>query len=360
MSKRKTVFELSNHSHTKNVFNALLMIAVAVPSIYWTHHLFSTCPIDNKQLDIPNSVSWPEVSQSFTSLLPLSQWSQKSHWCQVAIYQPILYVNVIFFLNVCISFWIISLLQNSTWLIDPYWTIIPVMNAHYYFQHPLANSINARSLITMVLMWVWSFRLTHSYFRREEWNFGAREDWRFNKMKQDFPRIWWWLQFFACYLSQQLFLIGIALPVYPICAAQSATSSLGLWDIVGFSLSIFGIVYAAFADTQLRQFMIANEERKARGEKPILILETGVWKYSRHPNYVGEQSWWWGLALVAHGLGFTWMIAGAFVNSLCLAAVTKMVEDRMLAQSNRVAAFKLYQKTTSVWIPWFKFAHKSS
>lgn len=362
MSKRKTLFEQTNHSVAKNIFNAILCIAVAIPSIYFTHYLFHNCRIDHSQkLDIPHEVSIDQIKSSFQSLLPLSQWSQQQPWCDVAIYQPILFVNIVFFLNVCILFWVISLLQNSTWLIDPYWTIIPVMNTHYYFHHPLAQAPSVRSVLTVALMWIWSFRLTHSYFRREEWNFGAREDWRFTKMKQDYPKIWWWLQFFACYLSQQLFLIGIALPMYPICADPLAsTSPLQFFDYAGVALSLFGIIYAAFADTQLRAFMINNEDRKAKGEKPILIMEQGVWRYSRHPNYVGEQCWWWGLALMAHGLGYTWMISGAFVNSLCLAAVTVMVEQRMLAQSHRIAAFRQYQKTTSVWIPWFKFSSKSS
>lgn len=122
-------------------------------------------------------------------------------WCWA---HPIALANALFFVNVDILFWVISLLQNSTWLIDLYWTVLPVMMAHYYSSHPYSQTNLWRSRIVIILTWVWSIRLTHNYFRREEWQWGAREDWRFADMRKIYPNNWWWMSFFVVYVSQQV------------------------------------------------------------------------------------------------------------------------------------------------------------
>uniref|UniRef100_A0A0A9F488 Uncharacterized protein n=1 Tax=Arundo donax TaxID=35708 RepID=A0A0A9F488_ARUDO len=99
-----------------------------------------------------------------------------------------------------------------------------------------------------------------------------------------------------------------------------------------------------------------NEKLKQLGEPTVPTLEDGLWRYSRHPNYFSEQLWWWGLYLFAWNLGQGWMFVGPLINSLCLGYVTVLVERRMLKQDHRAEAYKLYQKRTSVWIPWFRKA----
>lgn len=56
----------------------------------------------------------------------------------------------------------------------------------------------------IAMAWVWSLRLTHNYFRRENWQWGAREDWRFTDMRGQYGKHWWWISFFSVYLSQQV------------------------------------------------------------------------------------------------------------------------------------------------------------
>jgi steroid 5-alpha reductase family enzyme len=96
-------------------------------------------------------------------------------------------------------------------MIDPYWTVIPVMLVHYYATHPLANYDSWRSKIVIFLTWVWSIRLTHNYFRREKWQWGAREDWRFTEMSEQYGKHWWWISFFAVYVSQQVGFFSVKL-----------------------------------------------------------------------------------------------------------------------------------------------------
>lgn len=97
-------------------------------------------------------------------------------------------------------------------MIDLYWTVIPVMLVHYYATHPLAQYNWWRSRIAMLMTWVWGLRLTHNYFRREGWRWGAREDWRFTDMRGQYGKHWWWVSFLAVYLSQQVGYVFDELP----------------------------------------------------------------------------------------------------------------------------------------------------
>ena len=99
--------------------------------------------------------------------------------------------------------------------------------------------------------------------------------------------------------------------------------------------------------------MRENEGRRRRGEPAIPILDQGVWRLSRHPNYFGEQLFWWSIAGFGVVCGAPWVVAGTALNSCVLAAVTVMTERRMLAVAERRAAFEAYRRRTSVWVPWW-------
>ena len=147
-----------DHLSMKNLLNALLCAVVLVPSIILTRHLYTAC-----------SPKTSDASDLLSATLGSAQW------CKIAINRPIKFANLLFFSNVTVGFWIIGLVQHSFWLIDPYWTILPPVLGHLYQLHPLAKADPTRSALTLALLWIWSIRLTHSYFRREEWKFGQRE-----------------------------------------------------------------------------------------------------------------------------------------------------------------------------------------
>ncbi|KAF3682724.1 putative ADP-ribosylation factor GTPase-activating protein AGD11-like [Capsicum annuum] len=294
-------------------------------------------------------------------------------------------------------------------MIDLYWTVIPIMLVHFYANHPMAQYNVWRSSVVILLTWIWSIRLTHNYFRRENWQWGHRQDWRFTDISHQFPKNWWWISFFVVYVSQQLdianliafvdllcclqvcsaaqsshkqdmhsefyprsfcgsddsistvdtkhkvFLMGICLPMYVV---HSEDKPWNIWDSIAVFICFSAIIIAYYADTQLYNFVSRNQKLKELGEPMVPNLDEGLWRYSRHPNYFGEQLWWWGLVLFAWNLGQAWTFGGALVNSMCLAHVTVLVENKMLKPAYRAEAYKLYQRTTSVWIPWFKSSAK--
>jgi steroid 5-alpha reductase family enzyme len=323
----------SQEARSRNLRNAALAAIVPLPAILFYLSFLHLCP--NGSNEEENQV--------------LDQWGLRV--CKLGENHPIAFLNIIVFFCFSVLFWIISLFQQSTWLVDPYWTIVPVMIGYYYSTHPHAKSDPWRSTTVMILLWVWNIRLEHSYFRREKWQWGATEDWRFADMRKQYQGHWWWASFFLCYISQQILLVGICLPLY---AVFSSNSPWNMWDTLATLLCGTGIVISYFADSQLHRFVSKNENLKDLGVPTEPLLETGLWRYSRHPNYFGEQLWWWALALYAWNLGQGWLVVGTIVNSACMAKVTVMVEQRMMQKPSRAAIFHNYQQSTSVWIPWFK------
>ncbi len=160
----------------------------------------------------------------------------------------------------------------------------------------------------------------------------------------------WLEQLFVVHIAQHGMLVGITLPFWAIA---SRDVDLGALDLVCFGLAGLGIAIGRVADRQLDAFMRENETRRRRGEEKIAVLDRGLWRTSRHPNYFGEQLFWWTIAGFGAVCGEPWVAIGAAFNSIVLAAVTVMTERRMLAVPERRAAFEAYRQRTSPLIPWW-------
>ncbi|GMH33538.1 hypothetical protein BSKO_01372 [Bryopsis sp. KO-2023] len=329
--------EHKEHSHLslKNWINGILCVVAAAPSVALVRWAFSSCGKGAGSQD---------------------DWFSTA--CLVATLDPIVSVNLLYFLNVSVGFWVVGLLQKSFWLIDPYWTFIAVLITYFYRHHPSSLVSNAengddslvRSFVGLLLVWVWLVRLTHSYFRREGWKFGEREDWRYTKLAKENPRSWYWKSFFAVGLAQQPMIVGVTLPLYSM---NFVRAPWGLVDTVSTCGCLVGLITAFFADNQLYQYMQRNQELEAAGKPKEKLLRFGLWRYSRHPNYFGEQLFWWSFGMFSVRLGHWWALAGTLINSIVLGFVTVMTEERMLKgwDSDRVRLYEKYKKTTSVCIP---------
>ncbi|KAG2493345.1 hypothetical protein HYH03_008478 [Edaphochlamys debaryana] len=330
-------------SLARRLRNWMLIVVVCLPALYFYRQLQSGCSLAQWLGPLPSPL-WSGG---------LEQLATADFWCAVGYQRPLLAVNLVFFLNVCVLFWLIGIAQGSTWLIDPFWQIIPVMIGLFYQHHPAAEANPLRSRLAMGLLWLWAVRLTHSYFRREEWQVGAREDWRYARMALRYGRWWPLISFFTVGVTQQAMLVGITSPLLAIHNTPAPWHPV--LDPAIFLLAATGIMLALVADNQLRDFMMVNEKRAVEGREPLPVLDSGLWRYSRHPNFFGEQLWWWSLAMWgALVCGQPWMTLGAAFNTLCFVPITRMNEDRMLERRSRAEAYVRYQLTTSAWVPWFK------
>jgi steroid 5-alpha reductase family enzyme len=315
----------------KNLVNLALAIVVLVPAVVCCVALYRHFPSGA----IPEAPDWRAVG-SVDGLVAL------------LLRHPVLTANLFFLVFVDLAFFAIALAQRSSWLIDPYWTLLPPLLAAFYLAHPLAAPEPLRVGLALLPLTVWSVRLTGSYFRRESWRFGLREDWRYAKMRRERPHFRF-EQFFVVHLAQHAMLVGLSLPFYAIAFRPVPITLL---DGLAFAGALAGIAIAAAADNQLDHFMRANALRERRGEPRDRLLETGLWRLSRHPNYFGEQLFWWSIAGFGVACGEPWVAVGAAFNSCVLAGVTVMTERRMLRLPERAERYEDYRRRTSVWLPW--------
>ncbi len=314
-----------------NLRNAAIAAIVPVPPVVAAWVLFHWFP----EGAIPPAPAWADVGDADA----LAAW---------LLHHPIASINLMVLLFFDAAFFAIALVQRSSWLIDPYWTLLPPLIALFFATHPLADFDAARLALAWLALGIWSTRLTWNYFRREGWRFGLREDWRYAKMRRERPGFWW-EQLFVVHLAQHAMLVGLSLPFW---ALSFFDVPFGPADGMLFASALAGIGVAHAADGTLDRFMRANETRRAAGEAPVRLLDVGIWRWSRHPNYFGEQLFWWSIAGFGVMCGQPWVVIGTAFNSAVLAGVTVMTERRMLAVPEREADYRAYQQRTSVWVPW--------
>ena len=149
-----------------------------------------------------------------------------------------------------------------------------------------------------------------------------------------------WLQTYVkVFLLQAGLILMVSLPV--IAIMQSQKEPVVWLAIVGISLWLFGIIFEATADRQLRKFL-------ASGKKGL--MKTGLWSVSRHPNYFGELTTWWAAALVAVACGQWWGVLGAVVITILITKISGVTLLEKKYKDN--PEFQAYAKKTAILVPF--------
>ena len=150
--------------------------------------------------------------------------------------------------------------------------------------------LSAPSLSTttvMILTTAWGVRLaTHIGMR----NLGQKEDFRYAQWRKDWGK--WWLirSFLQVYLLQWVFMQLVSVPII-LSSAGGVVSQM--WLLAGVAIWLVGFYFEAIGDYQLTVF---KSKKASKGK----LMTTGLWRYTRHPNYFGEATLWWGIALIAY------------------------------------------------------------
>jgi len=195
-----------------------------------------------------------------------------------------------------------------------------------------------RALIISLLVLIWGVRLALHIHTR---NRGKGEDPRYRQWREDWGRWFVLRSFLQIFMLQGALLLLVAMPVLLVNA--SPASPLGWLDGLGFLLWLTGFLFEAVGDWQLLRFI------RTPGHRGKLMTE-GLWRYSRHPNYFGEVTLWWGLWLMAlpvpHGL---WALIGPLTITLLILKVSgiPMLEERYRGRAD----FAAYCRRTSPFFP---------
>lgn len=243
-------------------------------------------------------------------------------------------------LGLMIALWLISLLLKDSSIVDIFWGTGFVITAWFYF-FLTPDGFAARKLLIVILTTIWGLRLSIHILLR---NWGHGEDYRYQQWRQEAGSNWWWRSFFKVFLLQGALMWIISAP---LLAAQSNPNPARLiWlDYLGAILWGIGFFFEAVGDWQLARFR-ANPDNKGK------LLNTGLWRYTRHPNYFGDAAQWWGFYLIAAAAGGYWTIFSPIIMTLLLRRVSGVTMlEKSLKESK--PGYKEYVETTNPFIPWF-------
>ena len=209
--------------------------------------------------------------------------------------------------------------RNSSFY-DAYWSVAPIAIAIYWLAAS-QGAVEARQALVLLLVTAWGVRLTWNWARG--WQGLAHEDWRYVDLQRKTGRFYWIVSFVGIHVMPTLWVFGGMLGVYAAVCVPGLP--LGPVDAVATLVTAGAIALEAAADAQLHRFRAG---RPAAGE----FLRSGLWAWSRHPNYLGEMGFWWGLWLfgLAAAPQLWWTIVGPAAITLMFRFVSlPMIETRM-------------------------------
>ena len=233
--------------------------------------------------------------------------------------------------------WTISLARHDAGVADIAWGMVFAVIGWASY---LAGEGSGAMLLAACLTTLWGLRLAVHIGRR---NLGHEEDRRYAKMRDKRPGTFWIWSLFGVFLLQGLIALAVSLPLQSLGAQDP--DSVGLLSWIAVAVFAAGFFFEAVGDAQLAAF---TKEPDSKGK----VMNRGLWRYSRHPNYFGDATQWWGLWLLAVGSGATWWtVAGPVVMTFFLlrvSGVTLLEKD----MSSRRPGYEEYVERTSAFIPW--------
>jgi steroid 5-alpha reductase family enzyme len=203
----------------------------------------------------------------------------------------------------------VSVMFNNSSVYDPYWSVAPPIIVIYLMKlFPEGNNIRQFVLLALVLFW--SIRLTVNWWRG--WQGIKHQDWRYTSIAEKTGKLYWPVSFLGIHFMPTIF---VFLGCLPLWYALSSNESFNIFDVVAVLFTFSAILIEWIADEQLIKFRKSNNWNS--------FMKTGLWAVSRHPNYLGEISFWGGVFMFAvsatgliHSNGL-WTIIG-FISMIIL------------------------------------------
>ncbi|MBI9059976.1 MAG: DUF1295 domain-containing protein [Labilibaculum sp.] len=236
--------------------------------------------------------------------------------------------------------WIWSIFLKNVSIVDIFWGIgFVVVNAFYLF---MSDEINIRKILISSLVSIWGLRLAIYLAIR---NIGKGEDFRYQEFRKNYgPKRYWWFSFFQTFLLQGVLIMIISLPLLGI---HSSTNSgeLNILDYLGITVWLIGFAFEAGGDFQLARF---KRDAANKGK----VLNTGFWKYTRHPNYFGDSAVWWAYAIFSTAAGSYWQIIGSVIMTLLIIKISGVALLEKTLNDTK-PQYREYIEKTNSFFPWF-------
>ncbi len=235
---------------------------------------------------------------------------------------------------------IFSLIFNNASVYDPYWSVQPIV---ILLAFAISYGVNITGVLLIIAVCVWGIRLTANW----AYTFGdlTHQDWRYTMLKQKTGVFYPIINFIGIHLVPTIVVYAVTLPaVYVILTKPYFNAG----SIIFFILSLCAVALQCTADIQMHKY---------RKNKTTPFISVGVWKYSRHPNYLAEVLMWWtiGLATICVLPTAWYLLAGALLNTLLFLCVSIPLAD---GKQSAKDGFKEYKSRTHALLPIPKLIKK--
>jgi steroid 5-alpha reductase family enzyme len=239
-----------------------------------------------------------------------------------------------------IVIWIVGLVIRNQSIYDPYWSVFPPILLGYWLILQ-KTPISLPNTLIFISVLVWSIRLTYNFVI----NFSGfnYQDWRYVMLKAKKPRLWFLTNLFGINMMPTLIVFIQMLSILPVIGY---TGKVNIIFLIGIFISIGAAVLQYISDKQMRIFRLIHSTKKA-------CMRDGLWAYSRHPNYFGEVSFWWGLWVMYVGITGNidlYVVSPILMTLLFLLISIPMMEKKILQTRPE---YKDIQNEISGFIPTF-------
>ena len=262
---------------------------------------------------------------------------------------------------------IVGEISRNNSQMDKLWSILPIA---YTWIIATKSEFNPRQVIYAILVTFWGIRLTINFARKGAYSvkfWSGEEDyrWKILREKKAFKNKFVWALFDLFFISiyQNALVLAICLPSL---AAMDSTTSIGLFDYIAFGGAILFLLLETIADEQ--QMFFHKEKRRLLNEGKSLeelpspynlgFNTTGIWNYSRHPNYLGEQGFWLMLYLVVNSANvvtyglFSWSMIGPLLLVFIFLGSSNLQEG---ISAKKYPEYASYINRVSKYIPLIKY-----
>lgn len=220
---------------------------------------------------------------------------------------------------------IFSMIFKNASVYDPYWSVQPIVIVVFF---ACGHMITLPSLLILISIIYWGIRLTGNW----AYTFGGlkHQDWRYTKFENESGKIYPLINLAGIHLMPTLIVYLCTLPaVFVIRNELSANAG----SVIGMAVCIGAATLQLFSDVQMQKYRKSGEHG---------LIRTGLWKYARHPNYLGEILMWWGVGIQAVSVmpDHWYLLAGALANTIMFFTVSIPLADKRQSQKPGYAEYK--------------------
>lgn len=220
---------------------------------------------------------------------------------------------------------VFSVIFKNASVYDPYWSVQPIVIIAGY---ALTSNITPATLLLIISIVYWGIRLTGNW----AYVFGGlnHQDWRYTKFENETGRLYPFINFTGIHMVPTLIVYLTTLPA--VCVIrQELRANIG--SFIGMAVCVGAATLQLVADTQMHKYRKSGQHG---------LIRTGLWKYARHPNYLGEILMWWGIAIQAVSVmpEHWWLVAGAVANTILFFSVSIPLADKRQSAKPGYAEYK--------------------